>query len=183
MLIRHEFETSNLVTARYVGAHFYSLYANLLPQKGLQSKSVLPPFLTTGGSPVMVSALRGDEVTVTAVNNDDHRMVKIRVTDVNTFGAQEGWIERMYLDIEPTAALAPSQKLRLGYPVAWLYACHPSEKLWLQVGSVGTCKIPVRVGQVIGYPGVTDGNLGVVSDSFHFEIFTSNNVLVKPMKP
>ncbi|WP_454824966.1 hypothetical protein [Paraburkholderia xenovorans] len=183
VLIRHEFEATNHVTDRYVGAHFYSLYANLLPQKGLLTKAVLPPFLTTGGAAIPVSALRGDEVTVTAVIDDGHRMVKVRVTDINSYASREGWIERMYLDVEPRVALAPSQKIRLGYPIAWLYACHPSEKQWLPVGRAEVCRYPVRVGQVIGYPGITDGNLGAVSDSFHFEIFTSKNALVKPMKP
>ncbi len=182
VLIRHECETHNGVNHRYTGAHFYSLYANLLPQKLLQAKPVLPPFLTVSG-PVKVSALRGDEVTVLAVINDNHRMVKIRATDINSGAAAEGWIERMHLDIEPGAALTVSQKIRLGYPVSWLYSNHPTEKQWVPLDSVKTTAYPVRAGEVIGYAGVTDGDLGIVQDSFHFEIFAADNLLVKPMKP
>ncbi|HEX7935538.1 MAG TPA: hypothetical protein VF573_21020 [Paraburkholderia sp.] len=37
VLIRHECEVHNGVAERYTGAHFYSLYANLLPQRHLQT--------------------------------------------------------------------------------------------------------------------------------------------------
>ncbi|HEX7935537.1 MAG TPA: hypothetical protein VF573_21015 [Paraburkholderia sp.] len=143
---------------------------------------MLPPFLTVSG-PVMVSALRGAEVTVLAVIDDNHRMVKIRATDVNSGAAAEGWIERMHLDVESTAALAVSQKVRLGYPVSWLYGNHPTEKQWAALDIVKTIQYPVRAGQVLGYAGMTDGELGVVPDSFHFEIFTADNGLLKPMRP
>jgi hypothetical protein len=183
VMIRHECETNNGVSDRYMGAHFYSLYANLMPARLLEKRPVLPPFLTTGKGPVLVNALRGDEVTVTAVNDDAHRMVKVRLMDINSGAVAEGWIERMHLDIEPAATLAVAQKVRLGYPISWLYAGHPSEKQWRTMGSVETLRYPVRVGQVIGYAGVTDGQLGTLNDSFHFEIFASDNELIKPMKP
>ena len=182
VLIRHECELNNGATERHTGAHFYSLYSNLLPQRQLQARQVLPPFLTISG-PVAVSALRGDEVTVLAVIDDLHRMVKIRATDVNSGAAAEGWLERMHLDVEPTAALAVSQKVRLAYPVSWLYGNHPTQKQWVGLDSVKTVQYPVRAGEVIGYAGMTDGERGVVPDSFHFEIFAADNLLVKPMKP
>ncbi len=182
VLIRHECEVHNGVAERHTGAHFYSLYANLLPQRHLQAKPVLPPFLTVSG-PVMVNALRGDEVTVLTVIDDNHRMVRIRAIDVNSGAVAEGWIERMQLDVGPTAALAVSQKVRLGYPVSWLYGNHPTEKQWVARDTVKTIQYPVRAGEVIGYAGMTDGERGVVPDSFHFEVFTSDNALVKPMRP
>lgn len=168
---------------RYIGAHFYSLYANLLPQKQLQNKAVLPPFLTTTNTIVPVAALRGDEVTVSAVIDDGHHMVKIRITDINTRNSGEGWIERMYLDVEPGAPLRPEQKIRLGYPISFMYCCHPTEKRWMPLDCTFSLEYPVRAGQVIGYAGITDGDLGPVADSFHFEIFTGENKLVKQMKP
>ncbi|MFM0198534.1 hypothetical protein PQR53_01485 [Paraburkholderia fungorum] len=184
VLIRHECEKNNGATSinRYTGAHFYSLYANVMPAREMNEKRVLPPFVTTGESLMSVSALRGDEVTVLAVNGDGHRMTKVRVTDINNLNTVEGWIEQMYLDIDPAVPLAVAAKVRLGYPISWLFANHPSEKKWRALDCVKRIEYPVRVGEVIGYAGKTDTQLGVLPDSFHFEIFTAENLLVKPMK-
>ncbi|MBZ5796128.1 M35 family metallopeptidase [Burkholderia contaminans] len=185
VLIRHECEVNNGVTTvdRYTGAHFYSLYANLMPAKHLHDKPLLPPFLTTGERLLTVYALRGDEVTVVAVKDDAHRMVKVRVTDINSNKVVEGWVEHLYLDLDPEVPLVESVKVRIGYPISWVYAHHPSERVWRKLDSVRTIDYPVRVGEVIGYAGKTDGPGGVLDDSFHFEIFTAENALVKPMKP
>ena len=121
VLIRHECEKNNGVHGRYAGAHFYSLYANLLPARQLNNKVLLPPFLTTGESVLSVSALRGDEVQLIAVNGDGHRMAKVRVTDVNNGKTIEGWIEHMYLDQEqdqgPPIPLVVGAKCRLPTPI------------------------------------------------------------------
>ncbi|MFM0018339.1 hypothetical protein [Paraburkholderia azotifigens] len=184
VLIRHELEKNNGAnpTNRYTGAHFYSLYANLMPLSSMKDKRLLPPFLATGESFLPVSALRGDLVTILALNNDPHRMSKVRVTDVNTGGTVEGWIEHLYLDLDPAVPLAVSAKVRLGYPIVALYGNHPTEKMWRTLDAVKTVSHPVRAGEVIGYAGMTDGQLGVIADSFHLEIFTADNALVKPMK-
>ncbi|GJH28272.1 hypothetical protein [Caballeronia novacaledonica] len=187
VLIRHECEKHNGISGRYAGAHFYSLYANLMPAQHLHEKPLLPPFLTTGEALLPVSALRGDEVEILAVNGDGHRMTKVRVTDVNKEVKVEGWIEHLYLDLDeeqgPPVPLAAGQKHRLGYPVCALYANHPAERKWRTRDKVMTLSYPVRVGEVIGYGGQTDSLDGALSDSFHFEIFSAKNVLVKPMKP
>lgn len=184
VLIRHELEKNNGAnpTNRYTGAHFYSLYANLMPVSRMKGKGILPPFLTTGESILPVSALRGDLVTILAINSDPHRMSKVRVTDVNTGSAVEGWIEHLYLDLDPAVPLAVSAKVRLGYPIVALNGNHPAEKKWRTLDAAKTVSHPVRAGEVIGYAGMTDGQLGVIADSFHFEIFTGENALVKPMK-
>ena len=185
VLIRHECEVNNGATTidRYTGAHFYSLYANLMPAKHMHDKPLLPPFLTTGEKLLTVYALRGDEVTVVAVKDDAHRMVKVRVTDINSAKVVEGWVEHLYLDLDPAVPLVESAKVRIGYPISSVYAHHPSERVWRKLDSVRTVSYPVRVGEVIGYAGKTDGPVGVLDDSFHFEIFTAENALVKPMKP
>ncbi|CAD6514345.1 hypothetical protein ACFQ3P_04475 [Paraburkholderia sabiae] len=186
VLIRHECEKNNgantLNVNRYTGAHFYSLYANLMPAKQLHDKALLPPFVTTGESILPVSALRGDEVTVLAVNGDGHQMAKVRATDINTKSTIDGWIEYMFLDMDPTVPPAVSAKVRLSYPIAALYACHPSERKWRTLDTVKVIGHPVRTGEVIGYPGKTDSQSGVLDDSFHFEIFTADKTLLKPMK-
>ncbi|WP_250473025.1 hypothetical protein [Caballeronia sp. GAFFF1] len=186
VLIRHECERDNGVATRYVGAHFYSLYANLLPARYLSEKPLLPPFLTTGENLTAVSALRGDELEILAVVNDGHRMAKVRVTDINTGRAVDGWIESMYLDQDmdgPAAPLTQGKKVRLGYPISGLYPNHPSERNWRPRDAVKTLTYPIRAGEIIGYAGQSDGPGGVLRDTFHFEIFTADNVLVKPMKP
>jgi hypothetical protein len=87
----------------------------------LNNKVLLPPFLTTGESVLSVSALRGDEVQLIAVNGDGHRMAKVRVTDVNNGKTIEGWIEHMYLDQEqdqgPPIPLVVGAKCRLPTPI------------------------------------------------------------------
>jgi hypothetical protein len=185
VLIRHECEKNNGANPvnRYTGAHFYSLYANLMPARQLHDKALLPPFVTTGENILPVSALRGDEVAVLAVNADAHRMAKVRVTDINSGSAVEGWIEHMYLDLDPAKPLAVAAKVRLGYPVFALYAGHPSERKWRTLDTVKLISHPVRAGEVIGYAGKTDSQSGVLPDSFHFEIFTADKGLLKPMKP
>jgi hypothetical protein len=185
VLIRHECERNNGANPvnRYTGAHFYSLYTNLMPARQLHDKALLPPFVTTGENMLPVSALRGDEVTVLAVNGDAHRMAKVRVTDVNGGNTVDGWVEHMYLDLDPAKPLAVSAKVRLSYPVSAVYGCHPSERKWRKLDSARAIGHPVRAGEVIGYAGKTDGRSGVLPDSFHFEIFAADNGLLKPMKP
>ncbi|SIT49894.1 conserved hypothetical protein [Paraburkholderia piptadeniae] len=184
VLIRHECEKNNGANPvnRNTGAHFYSLYANLMPARQLHDKALLPPFATTGENILLVSALRGDEVTVLTVNGDAHRMAKVRATDINSGSAVEGWVEHMYLDLDPAKPLAVSSKVRLSYPIFALYACHPSERKWRTLDTVKVIGHPVRVGEVIGYAGKTDSQSGVLPDSFHFEIFAADKGLLKPMK-
>ncbi|MDR5738919.1 hypothetical protein [Caballeronia sp. LZ016] len=185
LLIRHECEKNDGGNAlnRYTGAHFYSLYANLMPKRALNDKPALPPFLTTGEDVLFVSGLRGDKVTVLEVNSDLHRMTKVRVTDINTNAAVEGWLDHIYLDLDPARPPRVSDLVRLSYPICALYACHPSERRWRPLDAVRTISHPVRVGEIIGYAGKTDGPSGVLEDSFHFEIFTAENTLVRQMMP
>lgn len=184
VLIRHEFEANNAYSRlnRYQHAHFYSLYANLMPKKDLEAKTVLPPFLTTTENVVDVQVLRGDLVTVMAINTDAHNMIKVKAKDINSGSEFEGWIEKMNLDA-PAVPITVGAKVPLSYPILWLFKCHPSEKQWRTLDAVKTINYKVRVGEVIGYAGKTDSPTGVAPDSFHFEIFTADNKLVVPMKP
>jgi hypothetical protein len=183
VLIRHEFEANNGRTSinRYQGAHFYTLYMNLMCKRELEAKNILPPFLTTDGDPLPINALRGDDVVVLATNPDAHHLIKLRIKDINSGTFVEGWAELMQVD---TAAGTPAvgATIKLTYPITRVFKCHPTEKRWRALDSVQKIGQPVRVGEVIGYAGVTDSPTGVVPDSFHFEVFAAGNLWVKPMK-
>jgi hypothetical protein len=186
VLIRHELEANNGINTlnRYKGAHFYSLYANLLPKKQLETKSLLPPFLSTGGDRLKVSVLRGDKAEVLALNSDGHKLIKLRLTDVNSAAAVEGWAELMNVDTSGAAPAVGTDAL-VSYPFSSVYKHHPSEKQWRTLGSAQFIDQSVRVGEIIGYAGQTDSASNTVANTFHFEIAAEKNLWVKPaaMKP
>jgi len=184
VLIRHEFEKNNGATSinRYQGAHFYTLYMNLMCKKELEAKTILPPFLTTGGDPLSVSALRGDDAVVIDTNPDAHHLIKLKIKDINSGMFVDGWAELMHVDLA-RGIPAVGDTIKLTYPISRVLRCHPIEKQWRALESVQKIEQAVRVGEVIGYAGKTDSPTGVVSNSFHFEVLAANNLWVKPMRP